>query len=540
MRAAARSGSIHCVNSSGDSEKYDVVPLSGITEVINPRAVKLNRSDERTVARDPKGSAGGVALIRATSIARDGTVDISGAEQIQDDDRSGLNWLQDGDVLVPTVFNGGYRLRVGAYWGGAAVAVAGGQIAVIRPAGQMRSVEGTRWLVSYLGSEQVSGYLRASASTLGAANRDGHVLARMNLDALRGMPVPKPDERTMQALRDLHEAADRFKAWQSEALDAAAGMFSGGTLVEARQWVIASSQVVRQRAAAASALDDLGTRLRTRMPQPVAWRWRSVEAAEPGDAGYRQLLEAAETLLCFAAVTAYVMARAADVPLRYLEQLSQRAGMTRGLAVGLGDWTAILQEVETSKASRKLPVDTPFGEVRTMLASDKAKAARKALADRRNDGVHMKALRGARLLDAYEEARQELTVLMQASEPLADYPLRLIERVELDSLTGLSRVAYRDLMGDHSVVPPARLETTESLEVGSLYLCDRDGRHHLLRPVLLRAGCPTCDHQHVFVFDKFAGKSAEPTYRSMDDGHVIAQAGQAAALRAVGLLPSDD
>lgn len=148
----------------------------------------------------------------------------------------------------------------------------------------------------------------------------------------------------------------------------------------------------------------------------------------------------------------------------------------------------------------------------------------------------MKRLRGPLLREAYLAARKDLAVLMDASLPLADCALRLVERVDLDSLTGVSRVAYRDMMGDHSLVPSSTLETTQHLESGSLYLVDRDGVHHLLRPVLLRDGCATCGHEHTFVFDKFV-KPGVAVYRAMEDGHVIERTDQEPALRDVGLPP---
>jgi hypothetical protein len=511
-------------SSLGPGEHFPVVSLDSIVEVITPKTHRLVPDDGSPVAPGHLR----MAVAPARAVQPDGQLDLDGVDTA-DVPEADPRILRQGDLLVRLVYGTAQTLRVGHYRSGLPAAAAGANTAVLRPRQPMRPGD-ELWLTTYLQSRTVSEWLLRQSPLL-------RNVVRIPASALRGLPVPQADPATLGAIVDLHRAVALFGKWRTEAHTAATAIFdSNNGLAAGRARMLSDSIVLRQRAAAASALDDLPTRLRTRMPYPVALRWRSAEAADPDAEGYAEVLEAAEALLCYAAVVAHAHARAVAQPLKYFEQIASRA-LKRGLSIGLGDWTGVLNEVQTAKAFRSVPSDAPFVEIQTMLASPDAEAARARMAARRNDISHMRRLRGPRLRAEFEAAREDLLALMRASEVLQDFPLRQIETADWDALSSAGSVRHRELIGDHSVVPAMTIPTDERLEQNSLYLADRTGRHHLLRPVLIGQGCRECGHFHTFVLDKVDRRTAVPTYRALEGDHTIDDPSQATALRLVGLLP---
>jgi hypothetical protein len=115
---------------------------------------------------------------------------------------------------------------------------------------------------------------------------------RINIQHLRHLSIPLPDESLSHALEDLSSAADRFHGWSSEADQILRSSFDITSPSEARQSLIQAGRTLRLRAEAAALLDNLGYTLRTRLPYPVAFErtfcspWTELEGYWPARIGH--------------------------------------------------------------------------------------------------------------------------------------------------------------------------------------------------------------------------------------------------------------
>jgi hypothetical protein len=129
--------------------------------------------------------------------------------------------------------------------------------------------------------------------------------------------------------------------------------------------------------------------------------------------------------------------------------------------------------------------------------------------------------------------------LLQAVEFLSEYPMRYVERTQRDSMRQVTYYDYRDLRGDHPLVPLSYEETEEpELEAQSLYLVDRVGGLHLLRPLLSRRECPDCGNWATFHLDTYKKKPDLSVLKSMECGHTVEDLSISAAFKHIGLLLS--
>lgn len=104
-----------------------------------------------------------------------------------------------------------------------------------------------------------------------------------------------------------------------------------------------------------------------------------------------------------------------------------------------------------------------------------------------------------------------------------------------DSIHRRTEVAYRELMGDHSVSPTRVLNHDDpGIEVGSLYLVDRRHRLHLLRPFLIGLMCPTCRSFSTFHVDGV--KQETVSLKSLEHGHTTTDDTLTETLHQVGLI----
>jgi hypothetical protein len=282
-------------------------------------------------------------------------------------------------------------------------------------------------------------------------------------------------------------------------------------------------------------VDDFGYLVRTRFPYPVALRWRRVQAAVGGgdpSRAYAEILDAAEVLLCYAAQLGLAMSREAGITLGAATTLGTRLASGRG--PGFGDWVAILQEVGNSRAVKRLPGNHPLRDLGSLAPSLDANAAGRRLSDRRNDEAHQRRVDRVDLPRAVAEAAAELTTLLEEAQFLADWPLIHVYSTRWDTLRAAATISYRQLVGDHAIVPHQTAERrSNDLEQGSLYIVDSDSEWHLLRPFLVGRDCPVCKNWSTFHADREKGTLV---IKSLEHGHIDDGSSLAEPLRRVGLL----
>ncbi|MEU4351745.1 MULTISPECIES: hypothetical protein [unclassified Streptomyces] len=366
----------------------------------------------------------------------------------------------------------------------------------------------------------------------------GRSSLHITVKRLLELPVPQPDNDLTTALQDLDAARHRLESWAKEAATLLESAFTYKTAVQARDRIIDQGRGLRLRVEAATLLDNLGHTVRTRFPLPIASRWRETEARiSAGDqrAAYNAVLDTAEILLCYMALLTLALAWEAEVALGSTAAIKEKLTSGRS-GPGLGDWAAVMQEAATSRKLRELPHQHPIHSIRSLLADRDAVEARQRLSDRRNDDAHLRRIDPLDLPRAVTEAFADLTLLVERSRFLADFPLWHVTEARWDTLAKSTDVRYRELTGDHPVVPTkAATSLRHDLEPGSLYLQDSTHELHLLRPFLTGEVCPVCRAWSTFHADLVPKGGVQ--LKSLEHGHVLHQpADKSKALAVVGLL----
>jgi len=486
----------------------------------------IHRSDNRDLRCDD-AVPGASRIVSGRDLRRDGTLapaDESVEWALIPPDQQ----LKAGDILLPRIFGasdqGGLRA---VEMTDADLPAAGSDVVVtLRPKEPLTAPE--RILIL--------GFLRSRlARDLTAASTDGSM--QLTWAALRELHIPQPDEALITALEDLVRAATLFEGWRSEAQALLESVFADDSAAGTRARIVSSGRNIRLRSDAAALLDDAGYTFRTRFPYPVAYRWREVEAAESARSfktAYEAILAAAEVLLCYAANVGLAVARETGIHLGAVKMIHDKL-QNGGSGLGFGDWTAVLNQIRDSKAVRTVPGGNPITELRALLANSGTEAAVQRLSARRNDESHLRRAGSPDLPAAVDISKVDLTTLYQAASFLSDLPLIHVTAVHWDSFRRLATVSYRELMGDHPVVPTRTITYAEpDIEVGSVYIVDGQRRLCLLRPFVTGRICPKCGIWSTFHID--GSVEGKVTYKSLEHGHAIEDVTLDDSLRHVGLL----
>jgi len=339
---------------------------------------------------------------------------------------------------------------------------------------------------------------------------------------LSRLPIPQPDETLATALDDMAAARSRLEAWQAEADELLSSVFLEKSASVARSKIIASGQVLRLRVEAASLLDDLGHIVRTRFPYPIASRWREAEAmtsTPTAQDAFAAVLDATEVLLCYTAQLALALAWNAGIELGSAAAIRTKLASGR-TGPGFGDWAFVLEEVSAPRKLRDLPPPHPLHDIATLLGTKNAAQARQRLSDYRNDQSHQRRIHPVDLPQATTAALADLVLLLKAARFLADWPLLYITDVHWDTLTRTATVDYREMTGDHPVVPTRTMTVSRNdLETDSLYLRDSGHELHLLRPFLTGRDCPSCYLWSTFHVDR--APKDKIILKSLEHGHIL-------------------
>ncbi|WP_138158188.1 restriction endonuclease subunit S domain-containing protein [Mycolicibacterium neoaurum] len=391
----------------------------------------------------------------------------------------------------------------------------------------------SKHLLSPLAEAFVLEYLRSPLSTALGTEQSGSTI---NVSHLADLPVPLPDHDMETAMAAVHHALNRADEWRQEAADLLDSVFDDPTAAASRIRILTESRRLRSKIEAAEAVDDFGHRVRTLYPHPIALRWRRIEAnaassSETNDNLYREILQAAEVLLAYLANIALALARECNLPVGAVTNIRENLG--RGHGPGLGDWVAVLDEISGRRFS---PIDQLIGlsDLREFVGKDDVSRALRALRNRRNDESHVRGVDALELPTATAEARNELIVLLTAADFIVDLPLILAESDEWDELSNEGRVTFRQLSGDHAVVPAQVMRSDRRVERHSLYLLDAERRLHLLRPFLIAMQCPICRNPSTFHIDRLTSTGID--VKSLEDGHTTARPDLQESLQRAGII----
>ncbi len=487
----------------GLTDLGDVIPLADVFELIR------GRPPGKSVDASKEPGDGLVPLLSGRMVQRGGFNRESCNEWVSSDDEREVNA---GDIAVRTVTDPGNPLVVASMTEDDLPLRIGHNIVVLRPKQPIEPAE-RLYIERFLTSTRCSSQM--SSSFVGMIS---HVSPR----ELLTVRMPKPDADFLQALAEVQSAVMTFKQLRTEASDLISSVLEGEDLAAARMSLIGESTLLRQRAEAATELDNLTIRVSRRYPLPVAYRWRAAEAARGGGKEMEAVLHAFEVLLSYLAIMALVSARAAEIKVPSVEDIAKRLGPGQS-GFGLGDWRDILNKTSQMKAFGGLPDNHPFVEVFRFLRRKDVLDACDRLTARRRDKAHLRELGPAELRTVEAESWEDLSTVYEGAEFIVDYRLIRVLSTKWDSINQTNLVEYLHLAGDHAVVPRQQIKANSNeIEADSLYLVDRMGAFHLLRPLLTGLECPMCGHWSTFHPDNI-DKNGSGVYKSMEHGHTTTQ-----------------
>ncbi|MBK8128931.1 MAG: hypothetical protein IPK53_08280 [bacterium] len=495
----------------------DVQPLEQLVEI--RRGLRVSR-DPSYLLNGTKDE--GIPLIEARNIMTDNILNIEDTRHRVKDISPDIA-LKAGDICVRHIIGPDQRLTAVCIQEEILPLAVADSVVILRPKSKEVNVD---FLLSYLQSDTANIYLRSRGSSI-----------TLPIQSLRELPVPILDDNLATAWESLKDAKETFNEWQEEVQSALNSLFAFQSVKDARLHLLSTGRLLRQRQQAAMLVDSLAYRIRTQFPHPLAYRWRTIEASKPDLEGLVHILECAEITVCYLAITTILISRAVEeINIKYLENLSEKLTDQKH-GIGFGDWVAILREIRDSKATKKFTKPIPFYEATRFLDDGYVDEALQFLTNNRNKQFHRKGAQGIQIPARFSECKDALETLFSAIEFLSEYDLRYVEETLRDSIVGITKYSYRSLMGDHPLSPIMTSETPEiELEAHSLYLKDKNGQLHLLRPLLTRRVCPTCGRWTTFHLDSYNKKTDTCNLNGLEHGHLVEDGSLVEAFKHVGLL----
>lgn len=466
----------------------------------------------------------GIAVLTGRDLRTPGPIADFESVRVRRADDAAL--LQAGDICLAGMIRSGERLRVRRLSSHDLPLVADHNILVLRPGNSLDETH-AEFLVDYLGSERAAALL-AHETTGGL-----HLRPKQ----LRELLVPLADESLRSALDDLRQTERQLQTWAMEVQTAINGILGDTTDDTGVLRLRSTGQLLRQRVAAARQLDDLEYRVRNLFPFPVALPWTRAMTASRDLEGYLSILQCAESLTGYMAVLSILLARSASHELGSVGALCTKLSSSPHGA-SMSDWTAIVREVAGKTFQTKVIATTPFVELTELMAEETpASQALRDLTQMRNDLAHNRGPKGAQVASSFDDAVAHLVQLYDACQWLCDYPVRLVEKTTWDSYSELGRYTYRELVGDHYLVPERHATTSvATLNAGSLYVVDRRENLHLVSPLILWHECDTCHLPSAFFIDGYDAQAGECRMRAMDHNHSISRRDVVRPLSTLGLL----
>jgi hypothetical protein len=486
-------------------------------EVFDVRASQVRSTDLSN-----QHGEGSIRVINGRDILGDGTVAAPNEDSLWID--SAESELCAGDILIRSVVqaNKGTGFILAQVSAEDLPAVASSFLLTLSP----------KRLVSENLKTFIVKYLRSNLARELIGELSGISITASRLAAL---PVPIPDDDMETAIAAVQHAIAKAAEWRDDATELLASVFDDPTAAASRTRILTESRMLRSRIDAAEAIDDFGYKVRTLYPHPLALRWRMIEAASADDRlterHYREVLNTGEVLLAYMANVGLALAREVGEPVGALQAV--RENLSRGRGPSFGDWVAILDELSGRRFNK---IDDLLGlpDFRQFLQEPRVRECVNDIRNRRNDESHVRGVDLVDLPTAVLDATRALRELLAVAEFLVDTPLIIAENDVWDELSQRGRVFYRQLSGDHPIVPLQSIKSDRRVEKNSLYLLDTERRLHLLRPFLTAMHCPVCRSLSTFHVDRVPAEG--PILKSLEHGHTTTQVHLRDPLIAVGVL----
>ena len=501
----------------------DVSAIGGLRRLGDLCEISRGLSPAVRARREPE--SGDVPVLSARAI-RNGTIAVDEIDEWIE--MSAGTPLQAGDIVLRSIKSRQSSIQAAEVYKEDLPMIAGRHVLVLRSNSDPSSVE-HRVLGQFIGSRRFSEQLISDQAHL------MQITARELADVL----VPVPDSDFLIAFQSVESALKEFEEWREESAALLDSSLDSDDLANARVQLIRSSNLLRQRAGAARLLDNLAHLIATRYPLPVAYRFRSALAAQGGSEALKAVIKTQEVLQAYLSIMALTAAKAAGVKIGYVKDIRRRL-TRRQSGITLGDWRGILEDVSRSKAFRRLANNHPFVEVRGFFKDSDVRRASDRLNNQRHNESHLREAGPGDAETILHNAWSDLEALFLGAEFLTEYRLIQVLETRWDSIEHRNTIVYRNLAGDHPIVPRQLMSVeTSNVEADSLYLVDLLGKLHLIRPLLIGADCPRCGHWSTFHPDRVLADGTIEA-KSLEHGHPKAMPESfGRALAAIGWLEQD-
>jgi len=442
---------------------------------------------------------------------------------------SHVNFLEDGDFILRKIFKHsdemGFVLAI--YEADKQQIAFNTSLIVVRPKASMTTAQ-RHVLYSYLRSP-VAGRLNVAKGRTLLSD----ILIQPSM--LKEYPVPLAGKEVCSAMEALTKARESFELWRQECLKAEQTIVMMSDAEDAKSQLLTAGQLARQRRLAGEQVEYIDFRIRTQYPHPIAYLWRESQiGTNQPYLKFKNILKAAEAVTCFMATIAILMAKNLSIDIKYLNTIARRLSGKSG--TNFGDWFAILEEVNTGKAFRKLTTADSFYGVAQLFSAPGFEESLRSLMLLRNDDSHGRITHSSVTVQSVEENFKLLSSVYASIEFCTDLKLIQVVETTCDSLLKKTTYRYLDLTGDHPLPPEEQAMCNRTdLERLSLYLVDQHGELHLLRPLIQYMECPECHQMSTFYLDTYQGSGRTVALKSFERG-TTTDDDSADVFRAVGLL----
>ncbi|MCB0490736.1 MAG: hypothetical protein KDC99_19850, partial [Cyclobacteriaceae bacterium] len=393
--------------------------------------------------------------------------------------------------------------------------IASNSIIVLRPKAGVAPTQ-LKLLISFLKGRHTLERIKAHGSRF-----------HLSRSILERFSVPEPDLAISEAIESLDAAEKAHIDWIKELSQVRDEIFSIPDSREKRLRLLSETRRVRQKYAAANTVDDFASRVRRYFPHPIAYRWTMIETRERDYEGYKHILECTEVTIAYLASIGILLAKKYGKVITVVRDEATKLGRNNTHGKTFGYWIKVLEDVRS--LLRDADQSIPFYEITRFpktFADDQlglnAERAISYLTKSRNSDAHFQGPKGFEVQSVYQEAYDKLQLVLQGAEFLTEYPLIYIEKTRLDTLTNLTHYQYRELMGDQHLVPiHNKVSTRTDLEAESLYLQDREGELHCLRPMLLSRAAAKENRRATFYLNQYSPQENTCTLRSLELGDTV-------------------
>jgi hypothetical protein len=354
------------------------------------------------------------------------------------------------------------------------------------------------------------------------------------LTDLRKLSVPIPDKAVIELVKDLHEVERQLLARIAHARDLRRRLFSIKDPDQVRPQLRNLNTAAQVLAASLVQTSEFGFQVRNFYPFPLAYGYRTLSAiADPAEL-YREQLRLAENVLAFlGSVGLTLAAHTKSLSETDNTKLTDKV-LARYWAGGIspGDWQAMGRHTgEIVRTNRELAAIGSFASL-WFKGSGKRESefarATKQLVDLKNDFKHD---RGPKTRYEYEQAvgKMDATLCkcLEAISFFVQYPIRLVQHMDLDWRTGEARVDTLVYAGDHPGLRQERLKLPQPVPEGKLYLELTDQVWASLYPLISVQHCPRCGARATFFIDRWDGVGQRVVLKSFERGHALENDDQA-------------